>query len=95
MREILFLSCLIYFLVISIITIIITIIDKKRAIKHRYRVSEATLITLGFLGGAVAEYITMKTIRHKTLHKKFMIGLPAIIVFHLICIGTSLYFILA
>ena len=32
------------------------------------------------LGGSVAMYITMQTIRHKTQHPKFMIGIPAIMI---------------
>lgn len=38
---------------------------------------------LGLFGGALAEYITMKKIHHKTRHKKFMVGLPIEIFFHL------------
>lgn len=71
-----------YFLDVSILTVFITVLDKQFAKHGKRRVSEATLLTFGFIGGALAEYITMKIIRHKTLHKKFMYGLPAEIVFH-------------
>lgn len=67
---------LIYFALISIFAIIITIIDKRNAIKGKRRISEDFLLTIGLIGGALAEYITMKAIHHKTKHKKFMIGLP-------------------
>lgn len=67
---------LIYFTLISIFAIIITIIDKRNAIKGKRRISEDFLLTTGLIGGALAEYITMKAIHHKTKHKKFMIGLP-------------------
>jgi len=67
---------LIYFALISIFAIIITIIDKRNAIKGKRRISEDFLLTTGLIGGAFAEYITMKAIHHKTKHKKFMIGLP-------------------
>lgn len=67
---------LIYFALISIFAIIITIIDKRNAIKGKRRISEDFLLTTGLIGGALAEYITMKAIHHKTKHKKFMIGLP-------------------
>ena len=68
-----------YFLLISVITSCITAADKIKAKKSKHRTSERTLFILAFLGGSVGEYITMKLIRHKTLHKRFMIGLPVII----------------
>jgi uncharacterized membrane protein YsdA (DUF1294 family) len=43
-------------------------------------VRERTLFILSALGGCVAMYLTMLFIRHKTMHKRFMIGLPLIIV---------------
>lgn len=73
-----------YLLIMNIITSFAAIIDKKKAIKHKQRISEKALMLLGLLGGAFGEYLTMKTIHHKTLHKKFMIGLPLEIVLHFI-----------
>lgn len=84
---------IIYFIGISVLTAFITAADKIFAKKNCRRVSEATLLTLGIMGGALSEYITMKIIRHKTLHKKFMIGLPAIIILQFIAVGSFLYFI--
>ncbi len=69
-----------YFAFISILTAAITIIDKINAKNGSRRVPEDFLLTLGLLGGSVSEYITMKLIRHKTRHKKFMIGLPVLII---------------
>lgn len=37
----------------------------------------AVVITAA-LGGSLGMYITMRKIRHKTLHKRFMIGIPLI-----------------
>ena len=66
--------------VISLITVIVTVYDKIAAKKRpRHRVPENTLLLLAVLGGGLAEYITMLLIRHKTKHKKFMVGLPVII----------------
>lgn len=76
----------IYLILICIVNVIMTIIDKSRAIKNKWRIKEKVLLGLALLGGAMAQYITMKIIRHKTLHKKFMIGLPLIFVFHIIII---------
>ena len=70
---------IIYLLIISLTAIIMTVSDKSRAKKHRRRTPEKTLFLTAALGGSAAMYITMLTIRHKTKHKRFMIGLPLII----------------
>lgn len=77
---------------LSIATVIITIIDKSRAKNNGWRTPEKTLITLALLGAALPEYVTMKKIRHKTQHKKFMIGLPMIMFFHLVIIVFVVYY---
>ena len=75
---------LIYFLIISVIGLIITVYDKIAAkAAHRHRVPEKTLILFGFFGGALAMYITMLLIRHKTRKKKFMLSFPLFIIMHL------------
>ena len=71
---------LIYFFVISFYSIMLTCSDKRLAVKGSRRVPEKKLFGAALLGGALAMYITMRTISHKTLHKRFMIGLPAIII---------------
>ena len=76
----------IYFAVISVVTAIITSVDKYKAKKGAFRISEATLFILAALGGALSEYLTMRLIRHKTLHKRFMIGLPIIIILQIVAI---------
>lgn len=67
----------------SLIASLAACIDKYKAKKDKWRIPENTLMLLGFLGGATGEYITMKIIRHKTRHNKFMIGLPFFILIHL------------
>ena len=79
---------MIYFAVISLVAVVMTIADKAKAKRDAWRIPEATLMTVGLFGGALAMYITMKTIRHKTKHKKFMIGLPLEIVLHAAIIGV-------
>ena len=77
---------LIYVLAISVITATVTCLDKYKAKKGRFRISEKALFILAILGGALSEYMTMRLIRHKTLHKRFMIGLPVIIIFQLVVV---------
>ena len=70
----------IYLAVISLVAIIMTVSDKRRARQHRWRISEAALLLVSALGGSVAMLITMLVIHHKTKHLKFMLGIPLIIV---------------
>lgn len=79
---------IIYFALISLVAIVVTVADKAAAKKGAWRVPEATLMLIGLFGGALAMLITMKTIRHKTKHMKFMIGLPLEIALHaaIICV---------
>ena len=80
---------LIYFICINLISVAVFITDKRKAIKGNRRVSEKTLFALCFLGGSVGMYLTMKAIRHKTLHKRFMIGIPLIIFFQIAIVIIS------
>ena len=80
----LFILC--YFCGISLVTALVTAIDKYKAKKGKWRIPEATLFILAALGGSVAEYLVMRLIRHKTLHKRFMIGLPLIIILQLVAV---------
>ena len=66
----------------NLLAIVLTVSDKVRAKKGKWRVPEDTLLFVALLGGAVGEYITMRLILHKTRHKKFMITLPVFILLH-------------
>ena len=72
-----------YFLLISLIAITATLLDKYRARRHKWRIPEATLLLLSALGGSAAMLITMRLIQHKTRKKKFMIGIPVILILQL------------
>ena len=73
----------IHLVLISLFAVYQTIRDKalsnvpKDSPKY-WRVPEAQLLLISALGGSVAMYLTMQTIRHKTQHPKFMIGIPVI-----------------
>ena len=71
---------LIYFLIINLLSAAVCALDKKMALSEGWRVRENTLFALCLLGGSVGMYLTMRLIRHKTRHKRFMIGIPLIII---------------
>ena len=73
-------SCLAYyFLAINAVAFIVYGIDKYKAKKAKWRISEATLLLLAVLGGSIGAWIGMKVWHHKTMHKKFKYGIPAIL----------------
>ena len=73
-------SCLTYYLLaINAVTFITYGIDKYKAKKAKWRISEATLLLLAVLGGSIGAWMGMKVWRHKTKHKKFKYGIPAIL----------------
>ena len=84
-------TIIIYLCVINVVTFFVYGIDKWKAKRSKWRISEATLIGLAVLGGSVAMYVTMQIIRHKTQHKKFMIGIPVIMVIQAILLALYLY----
>ncbi|MBQ2904294.1 MAG: DUF1294 domain-containing protein [Clostridia bacterium] len=82
---------IIYLAVLALVSVIVTVADKVSAKRGGWRVPEATLMLLGLFGGALPMYVTMKTIRHKTKHKKFMIGLPLEIALHAAIVCACVY----
>lgn len=81
-----------YLTVISLISVIVCVADKSRAKKGKWRIKESTLFLLSALGGSAAMYITMRVIHHKTLHKRFMIGIPLIIIIQATLLISVRYF---
>jgi len=68
-----------YLIIINIVTFFIYGIDKYKAKKSKWRVSEKILITLAILGGSIGAWIGIKIWHHKTKHQKFKLGIPIII----------------
>lgn len=73
---------MIYYIVINLYAFISMYIDKKRAIKNKWRIPEKTLFLIGILGGVFGIYAGMKWIRHKVRHKLFSLGVPIMIIFY-------------
>ena len=72
-------ALLYYLIVITIVTFLVYGIDKWKAKKGSWRISEATLLILAVFGGSIGALLGMKVWHHKTQHKKFKYGLPLIL----------------
>lgn len=85
---------IVYVAIISLISMIVCIYDKKISKKNRVelRIPEKTLLLLSAFGGSVAMLITMLLIRHKTKHVKFMLGIPLIMVIQACAIYLLFHF---
>lgn len=77
---------LFYFIAINIITFIAFGVDKQKAIEQKSRIRIITLLGLSFIGGAIGGWIDMYTFRHKTKKDYFTVGLPLIVLMHIVVI---------
>ena len=68
----------IYLVAVNLVAFIIYGWDKFCAKRHRWRVPEATLLSLAVIGGSIGAMAAMWLFRHKTLHLKFKYGVPFI-----------------
>lgn len=73
-----------YLIVINTISFICFFIDKKRARNKLYRISESFLFSVSIIGGALGSFLGMKVFHHKSKKKKFIIGIPIILIFNII-----------
>ena len=75
---------ILYFFLINIVTFVTFGIDKNLSKHNQSRVSESTLVLMSALGGAAGGLAAMYLFRHKTRHAKFFLGLPAMLLIHII-----------
>ena len=69
-----------YILAINIATFFLYGIDKYKAKKGKWRISEGALLTMAAISGSIGAWIGMRIWHHKTMHKKFKYGIPVIII---------------
>ncbi|KGR73663.1 DUF1294 domain-containing protein [Ureibacillus manganicus] len=83
-------ALLAFILVESIILFVLMGMDKSRAKKHEWRISEKTLFTIAIFGGACGGVLGMYIYKHKTKHNSFAFGFPLLAAIH-IFILVSMY----
>ena len=82
---------LIYLAAINFVTFVLYGIDKYKAKKARWRIPEATLLWMAAIGGSIGAWTGMRVWHHKTLHKKFRFGVPAILILQIALAAYLIY----
>lgn len=92
MPEIVFNIISFWLCVINVSAFVLTLSDKRRAEKHRWRIRESALIAVAFLGGGTGELLGMLAVRHKIRNLKFIISVPLFILLWAAGLYISGYF---
>ena len=83
---------LLYLLAINLLAFLLYGIDKSRAKRGKWRIRESVLILMSFLLGTIGSLAGMRLFHHKTLKKKFRIGVPAILILQIFCALAAAYY---
>ena len=73
-----------YLIIVNIVSFILYGIDKYKAKRGKWRISEATLLMMAVIGGSIGAWVGMRLWHHKTMHKKFKYGIPIIIILQVV-----------
>lgn len=68
-----------YLAIINALSFLLMLIDKQKAKRRRWRIPERTLLGVCAVGGSLGGLLGMKLFHHKTLHKQFSLGIPAML----------------
>lgn len=80
-----------YLFIINAVGFIVMIADKHYSRNNHHRIPEINLILIAIVGGSIGILLGMYTVRHKTRHKLFTVGVPIILA---VQIAAVIYYIL-
>lgn len=76
-------TIILFLIFINLLAVLLMKKDKQYAeTPDARRIRESTLLLVAIVGGGVGEYYAMYKYKHKTLHKKFLYGVPIAILVH-------------
>lgn len=78
MERILMMILIVYLVIVNVVAFALMGIDKRKAIKNKYRIPEKVLFMSAILLGSIGANLGMQVFRHKTKHMSFVIGMPII-----------------
>jgi len=73
-----------YLISINLIALLLYCVDKKRAIKRKYRIPEKYLFLVAIVGGSVGSILGIYLFRHKTKRYNFTLGIPLLLVMQIV-----------
>ena len=76
-----------YLLLVNVAAFLVMGLDKRRAKRDKWRISEKALFLPAVLGGALGGVLGMRTFRHKTQHWYFRVGVPLLLVLQVVLLG--------
>jgi len=85
---------ILYFIAINLLTYCLYAYDKHAAQRNKWRVSEATLLVCGAVGGTIAAIYAQKRLRHKTRKKSFRLQFWIITIAQIAALGYYAYEVL-
>lgn len=81
---------LLYLAAVNVLAFVLYGVDKFKARQGRWRISEATLLLLAAIGGALGAWVGMQLWRHKTQHPRFRYGVPLLLLAWLVLLTWGL-----
>lgn len=82
-----------YLGIINMISFSLMGMDKRRAKKHQWRISEKALFLSAIVGGSLGAVAGMQFFHHKTRHWYFVVGMPLILILHLVLLAAYFFFL--
>ncbi len=67
---------LVYLIIINILAFLLYGIDKRKAVRKKWRIPESWLIMLAVIGGPLGAFLGMQVFHHKTKKMKFCVTVP-------------------
>lgn len=83
-NKYLFFGVVLFLLFMNIRAFTLFAADKSNAKRRQRRVRESKLFKVCFFGGAIGGFLGMQSFRHKTLKKKFSVGVSILFVLQLV-----------
>lgn len=82
---------IIYALIINSLAFLTIMVDKRKALKNKWRIKESTIFTFAVLGGSLGVFLGMKAFHHKTRKAYFKLVIPFLIIINLLIYYVLLF----